>query len=342
MLPKQTPRSANLTQGRQAMRRQIIALNHPIVWSGAAVLVLSGLFLAEYWQSQFGNNSSNLNATNSAGQDNPLLQGSSNQGFNPSANSGSLPDLPLPVLPGEAVSQSPVPIDPALRSPTQSPQNKPQPSSRTVRSASRPENDSSLSLYNPMGVPMPRAWENFANPAQLPGDDRRAATPTANPTANSTANPTANSPAVSPLQSALDRMKSPVNPSANLPQSPQAPNVGQGNPANSSLGNGIPPTGAIEPRAMGTGQPNSNSVIPQSSYTPTPQTTGYTMPPAFRTPDNSSPYSSPTASPIASPEMPSTLPSAPAPMPQSNLGQTTQSGSFGAIGGREINSFSNP
>lgn len=316
--------------------RQLLVFQHPIFWGTASVLVLSGLFLMEFWQPRFPRGianqpTPNLNRAEPTQPNNPLrYQGS------PSA-AGSFSDGGLPVppaLPGAStvpIPNLPTATDPALLPlPERSPQEQTSPSSTARRPSSfspgvnrRPDRDRSTDLYNPTGIPMPESWQrrSMSRPQTAIG---ASVVEPAEPSPES-----AEGSPVSPLQSALDRVDA-----ANSPVLPQVPGLPQ-SPGQA----GIAPPVPTQPTVP----------YPQS----TPSTAGYTTPPAFRTPENTSPfYSSPSSSPAspsssspafnpAQPGMvdnslttPSTPMASPSGYPQSNSGQT--------LGGRDINTFANP
>lgn len=354
MLPRpQSPSSSPRQTRRSLFFKQ--SLKQPMFWGTAGVILLSGLFLIENWQPRSAVNSSAAKATRHS---NPLLdQGSSDSA---ASYSGGEPDLPRSVLPGEP--NTPLPIDPNLPLLAgQSAQDKAQTERNSHSSAnllvpfspgkaSSTDRNRSEDLYNPTGIPLPESWQTRSSRRQ--------------PQSQIPAEAQSLPEAASPLQSGLDRMRAPLVNQSGSPQS--SPTLQNGSSTggigaesmetgsmpgvlngglNRGVGTGMTGTGAI-----GTGQPPLSPMLPQSSSQSVPHSTGYTLPPAFRTTGNTTSfYGSPAASPVqsATPDPAASLsPSPGSPSMSSNPGQPNPgqpmgSGS-GEIGNGEINTFSNP
>lgn len=353
MLPRPRPPQPSILH---QFGRQLLAFRHPMFWGTASVLLLSGLFLLEYWQPRSllrgfsGKPALNGKEANSTPYQNPSLYRSPS-GNSARFNGGELPPLP-PVLPAEPNAQ--IPAAPNLPG---VPGRAPEATTQQTRSRGTADralpfspgiggnsaSDRSTDLYNPTGIPIPERWQQRSSRTQAIAEPlavESPATGASNPAANPEGNPEGN--AVSPLQSALDRVRTSgnVDASGNPPGLTRSPAVSQ----TSDLPQLPDQTGAVQSLPT---QPISPS--PQL----TPRVTGYTVPPAFRTPDNTSPFyrssdgspdSSPGRFPIsnpAQPEMLEPLPMSPTPSGISPS-RVPQSSSGRSLGGREINTFSNP
>jgi hypothetical protein len=225
-------------------KARLTVLRRPMVWASASVLLAAGYALFQYWNGA----EQSANLTNSASQDpslrSPLLETNRFEDGG-STDLGDLPGLSNQLEP-DALSAS----EPATQKPVPL-------SSSTVNRSNRINNTAeSLPMPSP-GLPSSAFNANTFNSSN-----------TTNPASDDRSTP------ISPLQSALDRN---VGGSSALTQSePAADRITEPATAESA-------TAGNFPQSFSSGRASQfQPFIPRTS--PPPGTTGYTLPPAFRTP----------------------------------------------------------
>lgn len=268
------------------LRARLQVLQRPTVWGSAAVLLLAIFFLAEYWgdpkQYASADRSSNYTRPNplrptaldpysSDGADFGNLPGLSNNFASPSQPSGTRPTNPNAQT-GSTRSnlfQSPSSLDSSL---SKQPENALDPVLSSLDSADRNSSSTAPGLLDDLG----------AGSSASAGTSSRQG---------------GNSAIANPLQSALDRYGSSTgnsatgdsatsntlgdrltNPSQVAPYS--SPNSSVGQPGTEQSSTSPSPAGRSFSQ-FSSGQSFAQPYIPQNS--PPPGTTGYVVPPAFRT-----------------------------------------------------------
>lgn len=369
--------SKQLPASIRYLKARLQILQRPAVWVSASVLLVAIVFLAETWKHPERLTTPNTPSFNS---------------LSPAdSESAETPVRPAPLDPFSSVDEPPFSAMPgdATTSPfaagdfTRSSQTDRLPSPLLLPRPSTPRSPASSSVPDPFAAI--RANRDSASPSSTRGSEGSTTNPySSSGTASSPQNPfSASDPAdepssPNPLQSAIDRSRSPASaqsspspassfnsfsPDANSTgmtespelQTPAAPLPGQGSGQSSFVQTqplpGQPSYGQTQPQPQ---------FIPQTS--PAPGTTGYTLPPAFRTnantpagpsfgnynnsynhssgvpstvfPSTTQPTTtSPTVQPQVSQPQPQASP-APFSIPRTVPGRS--------IGGGQINTFSNP
>ncbi|HEY9696791.1 MAG TPA: hypothetical protein V6D10_05985 [Trichocoleus sp.] len=353
------PSSKLLPTSMRRLRAQFHLFKRPMVWGSGAVLLLAIAFLAQYWQQpgQFLGNQSEDPAL----RPNALRTSPSASDANSFDSFGNLPEL---TSPSSIEGTVPVPANlPNLGRPTTGAANQARqqidannPFASATDSANRFNQSADFSipdLTNPTGIPI-----TFAGTGATSSSNAPAATTPTNATASTGSN-------ASPLQSALDRTAAPTTTPASASGSTNSAASATSETAQSQTTGAIPTTGAqLAPTAnLGAqplspqpipGQPTSVQTYPQQFYpqtSPPPGTTGYSIPPSFRTQNNSSSfYGSPVTNPSIAPTPSGRTTTSPTPTDSGYTSPQTQSSPFSVprttpgrtIGGGQINTFSNP
>lgn len=354
--------SSKLPTSMRRLKAQLQLLKRPTVWGSAAVLLVAILFLAEYWR-QPGQFWASQNEDPVPPED--TLRPRVNA---PDANSfdsfGNLPELSspsalnptIPLLPSNPSSNKTKSTTPPA-TPTTPQVDGSNPFAVSGESADRLNHSADFgipNLMNPAGIPI-----TFAG-SQPENTERTANSATTTDTSRSTSS----SSGVSPLQSGLDRAATSSSTSTGSPNATNSATA-EGTQSQSvpTTGASVVPTSVVPTTALGTqplapqpipGQPTSVQTYPQQFYpqtSPPPGTTGYSMPPAFRTQSNTPSFGSPVANPSIAPS--SSTGSSTAPTPNYSgytASPQTQAAPFSiprttpgrSIGGGQINTFSNP
>ena len=287
--PSRPPAPRFSSSSMDQLKAQLQVLRRPIVWGSAAVLLAAGYFL---WSNP---NSLNQSRRQTPARQNPLYQPQTGAPGS-SGEFGNLPGLNSPTGQIGTIGQTKIPgLTPAPSAAN------PQFGSADPFATASPE-DSSI------GTSMPGSMPGSLSSSPTQSSSASSSSGLDNPGGNTdfiqggygrpTSRSSTSSSAVSPLQSALDRAthstSTPSNPASSEVQpnsglssvtAPSAISPGSLSPSTPSSGT-APRTSSI-PTASGD---TSLSPIGQSAAQPSapstslPATTGYTVPPAFRTP----------------------------------------------------------
>ncbi|HEY9641002.1 MAG TPA: hypothetical protein V6C57_10995 [Coleofasciculaceae cyanobacterium] len=250
------PPAQRLPVSMRHLKTRLNVLRRPMVWASASVLLAAGYVLFQSWNGAEQPNSSG-SLTNSASQNparrNPLL------GANYADEGGSTGFGDLPGLSGDPLQPNAIPgLEPASPAAAES-RNPKHLAASTVGKADRSHLDPAESL------------DPLSSNTDIPSSSLNS-TFNANSSNRGTSSLGEPSMPTSPLQSALDR---------NLG------GTGATSPAPAADGMAVPsPSSSVSP-SFSSGQSSQfQPSIPRTS--PPPGSTGYTMPPAFRTPATSS------------------------------------------------------
>ena len=300
--PSRSPASRLSSPSMYQLKAQLQVLRRPMVWGSAAVLLAAGYFLFSYWSNP---NSSTQSRSQAAPRQNPLYQP---QIGNPggSGEFGNLPGLNSPTGQPGTLRQ---PGTPGLN-PAPSAAHPPLSPSDPFATAS-PQDSAGMSIPGLSTLSNPASSSSSSNNAGVGSTDFIQGGYGAPASGSSTGSSTGSSPA-SPLQSALDRAThSASTPSASTPSDlmpsnsstsgtqpnpdlPSLSSLGSTSPSTSSSGSSTNRTSST-PTALGdtplspTGQSAAQPYAPRTSL---PATTGYSVPPAFRTPTTVAPAAS--------------------------------------------------
>jgi hypothetical protein len=367
--PPRPPATRLSSPSMRHLKARLQVLQRPMVWGSAAVLLAAGYFLSSYWSSLTGLTQSS-SQTPSNSRQNPLYRP---QATDPGSASGfgNLPGFSDPMgqsgIPGltpvpSATSRQPSSINPFAAS---SPQGgiSPVPSSPDsgLPNGTSPASSYSSGGFDAFGVGNP-SGAGSTDPTQgsrMLGSDRAS---------------TSESAPVNPLQSALDRATHSTSSPSSGSTSAAQPSDSLPSATPSAISGTLPGSSAVPGSSSSTapdamplspvGQSGFQPYVPRTS--PPPGTTGYTVPPAFRTPASSSSsgfsnfsrpqplpgdYSAPVNPPYATqPMLPNSSSSgygsgsytAPAGTQPAQSFSVPRSAPGQAIGGGQINTFSNP
>lgn len=336
---------ANRSASMRALAARLQLLKRPTVWGSALIVIVPLFLLADYWQNpdQATRNQSASDPTLSAGR-----IPSRTTPFDPS----SLPEVPISEIPSSGAFGQTNVLDGLLTPPLSSPSKQSTEQKTNPRS---PAAASSLSKPSELSSPFP---------ASTVGQPATAGSGTASSSSTSQS-----TQPLSPLQSALNRSAGQPNAQTSDPSAQPAAQTptAYGQPYGSSFGTSGQTTVGQPTVGQASSQPSGyQPYVFQTA--PAPGTTGYTVPPAFRTPANTPGYpnstypNSTSITPQTAPALPnqaipnsygrtpgysSTAPNFSAPTytsPQSAQPAfsvpRTAPGQY--IGGGEINTFSNP
>ena len=331
------PLSSVPLSSRRSLKARLQVLGRPRVWGSISILLMASYGLFQYWGGLGQRVSSGQDAAVNPTQRHPFLNSQSNFS-NPNFSN---PDFSNPKL-GNLPTSNGLPqtyMPPGLTST----------SPKTTGSPTRPN------AFNPFTTNSVTASPSGGDPLSLPSATAGASGNFSN--LDDISSGTVQS--ISPLQSGLDRNFSPRQASSSDPLTSSDPT---GSNPGSTAGNSVDGN-STEPTLSPVGTAQFQPYVPRTS--PPSGSTGYTLPPAFRTPANNE---SNDASGFSNFSRPQPLPGFTSTQPRQSMGsstgsqipqtpqyqtpqyQTPQNDPFSvprttpgrSIGGGQINTFSNP
>jgi len=272
MSPSRKFSEPQISDSMHPLKARLQVLGRPQVWGAVSVLLVASYGLFQYWtsSSQTVHSDQGSSPVVNPARRNPLIGSESDFG---GSDFGSLPGIPQGLPQPYAV--------PGLTST----------SPKANGSPTKPNTFNPFTTH-PVTADTPSGSDPLISPGAATGTSAGIVNPGSSVAGSSVAGSSVENSAtarfVSPLQSGLDRNLSPQqgsSESANgTPSGTSSGILTGGNPVGNSAGgslNGGNPAGTLSPGGVSQFQP----YVPRTS--PPTGSTGYTVPPAFRTPANS-------------------------------------------------------